>query len=144
MSFIPNSLRLSFTVWTQPPFDGSSFCTLNKNVWFIIRDQYVKYFLESNSNHSSLDYPQKSFWLFYLKKHLESGLKINWFMAIWNIWYLRFRLVNFLWGNIGISGKSQGSSMRKLQVSIKSQIWVMAKKLQKITIFKRLRDVWFW
>ena len=33
--------------------------------------------------------------------------------------------------------------MRKAQVSIKSQTKVMAKKLQKITIFKRLRDIWF-
>ena len=50
---------------------------------------------------------------------------------------------NFLWGDIGISKKSQGRSTQKPQVSIKSQTGVMVKKLQKITIFKRLRDVWF-
>ena len=54
-----------------------------------------------------------------------------------------FGLVTLLWADIGLSGKSQGSSTRKPQVSIKSQTGVMAKKLWKITIFKRLRDVWF-
>ena len=52
-------------------------------------------------------------------------------------------LVIFLWVDIGISGKLQASSTRKPQVSIKSQTRVIAKKLWKITIFKRLRDVWF-
>ena len=33
--------------------------------------------------------------------------------------------------------------MRKPHVSIKSQAEVMAKKLPKITIFKRLCDFWF-
>ena len=54
-----------------------------------------------------------------------------------------FGLVNLWWGDIELSGKLQGSSMRKHHVSIKSQAGVMAKKLRKITILKRLRDFWF-
>ena len=50
---------------------------------------------------------------------------------------------NFFWGDIGISGKSQGSSTQKPQVSITSQTGVMTKKLWKITILKRLGDIWF-
>ena len=42
-----------------------------------------------------------------------------------------FGLINFLWGDIGIPGKSQGSSTRKPQVSIKSQTGVMAEKTAK-------------
>ena len=40
-----------------------------------------------------------------------------------------FGLVNFLWGDIGLSGKSQKSSTGKPQVFIKSQTGVMVKKL---------------
>ena len=54
-----------------------------------------------------------------------------------------FGLVKFLWDDIETSGKSQGSSTQKPQVSIKSETGVIAKKLQKITISERLRDVWF-
>ena len=65
-------------------------------------------FFEPTSNHSSLDHPQKKFWLNLKKKIQTPGLKNYWFITIWNIWYVRFDLVNLLWGDIGISKKSQG------------------------------------
>ena len=44
----------------------------NKNVWFIIRDRSVKYFLEPSSNHPSPDLPPK---MSYLLKCLPPRIK---------------------------------------------------------------------
>ena len=41
-----------------------------------------------------------------------------------------FGFVNFSWGDIGLSGKSQGSSTWKPQIFIKSQTRVMTKKIK--------------
>ena len=88
-------------------------------------------------------HPQKRFWLFNLKKNSDS-----WFEKILIYDHLKYLVCEvwfgkFFWGNIGISDKSQGSSMQKLQVSITSQTGVMAKKLWKITILNRMSDIWF-
>ena len=60
-------LRLSFMNHINRMYLSLYF---NKNVWFIIRDGSLKYFFRAHS-------------------------KNYWFMTIWNIWYVRFGLVNF-------------------------------------------------
>ena len=68
----------------------------NKNIWFIIRDRSVKYFLEPTSNHSFLDHPQERFWFFNSKKTLDSWFEKlliygHFKYFVFEVWFGKYR-----------------------------------------------------